>query len=818
MNRNIKKSKAAKYIIVSIALLLVLGVWPFGVVNRTYKTSSTATEITESNEAVEEHMLAQVFVSEGSRLDWIDIYISNDVSGNKLDFAIYDGEFNRIYHKELTAPDNVTYPGYLRINTRLDLERGIPYIYTIYGIDEGVIVGLEDHFSSTNTSLMTANYDGGEDADHNICTKMKYSVGFNTWQIVLIDLIIFLMAAGMIYGISRIDRLSNSEIKVQTVLQCIFNPIVVIVSLILLYIIFPSKTFSDNPLDIVFYYSGIIILTGLLLYVINYKRTDENDEKDITKIVLVDSIQNLLTVVSIAMIIWYCFEYMNGLYDIFHSYSARRILIWFLIMIITTYRGKDLINIFNGIWLVIGIPICYMYAKPYVGLQEEELLYKLNSWVIYAGGFVIICTVHLIVSVVRNKGIINRLYLPYAIPYFVFLASILIKANTRWWPGYLATISIILAVRLLFMDDVNKFLELLCDGILLNFIFMVVFSLMHRPYYGYIYHRYNMTYFTVTMTATHMAMVILALAVKLFIKYGRTRDKRGLIPDLALFGMAGTYEFLTLSRTGYATVLFAFFVALVFIVIVWSCKGQRIKNAAMYACSLLLSVIIMFPVTFTLTRTIPALADDPKIYDYEHCIVTIYKGTEPDNEYYMTLGRFFDVFGSKVLNIGDSAASADMIVLPESRQILLASADEEDVPVIEDEEESDASNGRMDIFKSYIEQSNFEGHDEMGAILADGEEASHAHNIYLQAIYDHGWFVGIYISLFLVISVIMGAYRSIKAGNNDYMLLAPVLTVGFIVAGMVEWIFHPCNPYGLVLFMALIPMVFNERRTGNDSK
>lgn len=816
MNRAIKKSKITVYLIAIIAVLIIVGVWPFGVIHRTYKTASTSTEIGESKESLSDHMIAQVFASEGNKLDWIEIYICNDMSGQRLDFAIYDGEFNRIYHREFTAPDDIAYPGYVRIPTRFKVERGVPYIYTIYGLDRGVKVGLEEHIASTNTSLFTANYDGGEDAEHNICTRIKYSVGFNIWQTIVLDITILLLFVVLIFVVSRLfksGKIADSEVKVQTVIQYIFNPIVVITAVFMIYMIFPGKTFTDNPVDIIFYVLGIVLLAVILLYYINFRRTDYEEDS-----FSVDSIYDLFTVVAIAMVIWHCFEYMNGLYDIVHSYSARWILVWFLIMIITTYRGKDIFNVFNGIWVVVGIPICYLYAKPYIGLPEEELLYKLNAWVIYTGGYVVITTIRMIVNTIKNKSGVNKLYLPYAIPYFVFMTLLLIKANTRWWPGYLVAISAILIIRLLFMEDVHKFVELLCDGILLNFIFMVVFSLMHRPYYGYIYHRYNMTYFTVTMTATHLAMVILAAAVRLYVRYRGEGDVRKLIPDMALFGMAGTYELLTLSRTGYATVIFAVFVALIFTVTIWSAKKSKIKDALVYVCAMLISVIVMFPVTFTLTRTIPPLVDDPVIYDYEPCIVTIYKGTEPDNENYMTVDRFIDVFKSKVLDIGDSAASTNRVVPVDPdiyrthEYLQLADADDSDVPYIENEEEDDdASNGRMDIFRSYIEQSDFKGHDEMGAMLDDGSEASHAHNIYLQAIYDHGWIIGIMLGLFMIYTVMMGMYRSKKAGSDDYMLLVPILTVGFMTAGLVEWIFHPCNPYGLSVFMVLISMIFTDK-------
>ncbi len=48
MSRMIKRSKIVIYLVVSVAILLILGVWPFGVIHRTYKTASTPVDIVEA--------------------------------------------------------------------------------------------------------------------------------------------------------------------------------------------------------------------------------------------------------------------------------------------------------------------------------------------------------------------------------------------------------------------------------------------------------------------------------------------------------------------------------------------------------------------------------------------------------------------------------------------------------------------------------------------------------------------------------------------------------------------------------------------------
>lgn len=862
MNRNINKSRAIAYGIEILALILIFGVWPFGYIHRKIVVESTIvkSDISESDIATEEHKLAQVFVSEGSRLNSIDIYISEISKGESIHFDILDREFNSLYHKEF-EPENNANPGYVHIPVRLDLERGVPYIYAIYGTDNGIRAGLEDHFTTNNTALFTVNYDGGEDTEHNICTRFDFSTGFTLIQTAIIDLIVILISiilvllVGVLYNASLMPydrkgvitvilgnsvlrplcgRFADKKLSVQCIVRTILNPIVIVFTVISLYIVFPRCTFSDKPYNIVFGYISIIMLSVLLLYWVNYKRDDKttNDvrEEFVLFQLIKPYIRGIITAIAIAEVIWHCFEYMNGLYDIFHYYSARRVLIWFLIVIISTFDKDELLNIFNMIWLIVGPVVGYFYSKPYFGMQEEELLYKLNAGILYVGGFVAINVLISVYCIITQKINPARFQVIYTSLYGIFAVGLVILANTRWWPGYLFAILLILIFRLSVWKDRDKWLEYLCDGITLNFIAMVVFSLMHRPYYGYIYHRYNMVYFTVTMTATHLTLSVAATYVRLLIRSRKVQDKRVLIPDMILFGMSLCYLILTLSRTGYASVILLLGVGLV---LEWI-LSHSIKRIGQFVAIILLSVVYMFPVTFTATRMIPALVDDPVIYDYEHCFVSIYKGEEPDNEYYMDIHRFIQVFESKVLNVGDTVtdASDSYIEYNPQHMVYLASAgndksifvllddmwdvsdaDTKDEELSEDEDR-DESNGRIDIFRSYIKQTNLWGHDKMGAILDDGEEASHAHNIYLQVMYDHGLIYGIYFCLFLLSSWLFGILGTLDKRlsstelYSEYNIFVPIMLTGFMTAGMVEWIFHPCNPYGLAVCMALAAMLF----------
>lgn len=72
----------------------------------------------------------------------------------------------------------------------------------------------------------------------------------------------------------------------------------------------------------------------------------------------------------------------------------------------------------------------------------------------------------------------------------------------------------------------------------------------------------------------------------------------------------------------------------------------------------------------------------------------------------------------------------------------------------------------MDIFRAYIGEMNLTGHDEMGAMLPNGELAVHAHNIYLQVAYDHGLVVGVVFLLVGAASFVQGCIFYKKRKGN----------------------------------------------------
>ena len=63
----------------------------------------------------------------------------------------------------------------------------------------------------------------------------------------------------------------------------------------------------------------------------------------------------------------------------------------------------------------------------------------------------------------------------------------------------------------------------------------------------------------------------------------------------------------------------------------------------------------------------------------------------------------------------------------------------------------------------------------------------------------------------------MGLYEKLVNGEEKLSLVLSLIHISiflaFAVAGLVEWLFHPCNPMGFATMAALAPLLtFQEKR------
>ena len=775
MNQSVKLSKAISYVVIACAVLLFLVIWPAGILHQTYVSKSNEIIAMESDPVNVERNVTQMFVGEEGELGAVDLYVCNDMRGETITFRLYDASYTELFNTFYVVKDSQQFPGFVHIPVGYDLIKDQEYYFTIEGLSADMTVAYEARETSTSIVNGFMSYGGIELQRYNVVIRYEYSNPFAWWQVLLFGAAIAVVAAGLLWLIKKVftQKVTDRDVKVQNVFRVILNPIIVIGGLVLCLMIFPGRKFGTGMINYAFYGLGVVLLMAVLLFIVNYKR--EGMKPIIEWQTLKGQVPEILMSICFAKVIWSCYEYMNGLYEIHHTLATRKLIIWFLLAILCTFSKKDF------------------------RLKKEDLKQRLS--VLY-----VLCLA-------------------------LLLGLMIAFRNTRDWPVLAAVLFLLFYLRMWTWEKSSRILTIFGNGLILNFICMVGYSLLHRPYHRYYFYRYGLGYHTVTMTSVYLTLILCALFARLYKKSCQNKRFKDMWFEWSLIAVADIYMFLTLSRTGYlAGIVMQGFAILLF---GFMKEKKKLLTALRYLAALLVSSVLFFPIVFTMTRIVPALVDEPELSDVEMTTHAITKGTPSDSILYTDIQRVMKLAGYKVLGMYQDEFSFNDAT-PESLQedyfypalaeAVRAVITPDDIHVVNDsillasEEEgvgdgdvlNDMTNGRIDIFKKYIENWNLTGHDEMGVPDDSGAMIVHAHNIFLQVIHDHGLITGVVFLIFGILSFVTALLRFVK-NKEEEMLLTVLVLLSFAAAGMAEWIFHICNPFGISVFFVITPLLFKHK-------
>ena len=854
MNKVINSRQAICGTVWLICFGIMIALWPLRLVTERVVSGSNRQMSMQSEAITEEYVVEQMFVAQYDRLESIRIFLLNESAGEEFHFVLRDASRNILMQQAISTDDMKEMPGFCSIRVNQETEVGKEYYYSIQGISTDFYVAYEDTETSGTIYNGTLYYGNVEDTEHNIITEYEYKIPLRKGRTLVCDALLVLLGllvtffTGKYYS-KHPDK--NGLTTVETVWKRVAAPVILAAAAVSIAAVWPCKLFSPYAENNLFFIAGILIGAGILLYGVCHKR--EHKSSDMGVSVLRERWADYLQIGFLALAIQAGVHYMNGLYEIHHMIAYREMLIYFGMAVIATYKRRELFNWMNLVYLVIAAFAGQSYyrnqlASPDMvmpGTEEGIQVVKLTVWAAVIAGVVILNTLYCIVSSVRGRkngstagG--RKFGLWYGVVLAVFFTLLIVFRNTRGWPIYLVCAFTLYYVRVAFWERRGRLLSNICNGILLHFLVSAGYCLLHRPYMFYQYYRYPFTFHTVTICAVYLSLVVCAAFVKLLDGYRREQKLSCIWKELTVFGISAVYLIFTLSRTGYLAV-----VAMALVVMPVACFGMRRKIRSLFFAAAMMAgaVLICFPVVFTAQRIVPAVAAQPETMEIEELPSEIMHDRDLDSNYYMTVRRFLHVFQSKVLGIPDEEcinqyktvkadrkndigyyADADRndLIAEENLtddSMLVVSADFSGSEISEQEEqqESDAeayTNGRLDIFKLYYANLNSGGQDEMGITLPDGSLVVHAHNIYLQTAYDHGIPVGIVFILFGAATLIQSAvYYKRRKEDRVCSALPLALLILFAVAGLTEWIFHPCNPIAFCLLLMLAPLLSDMGRS-----
>jgi len=483
MNQSVKLSRAISYIVIVVAVLLFLAIWPGEFIQQKYISKSNEIIAMESDPVSVEHNVTQMFVGEGGELSAVDLYVCNDMRGETITFRLYDSGYNEIFNVFHVVKEKQEFPGFVHIPVGYDLEKDMEYYFTLEGLTADMTVAYEDRETSTSIVNGFMSYGGVEIQRYNVVIRYEYSNPFVWWKVLIIGVAIAAAVSALIWCVNQLfgKKLIDKEVKVHTVFKVLLNPIVIILGSVLLLMIFPGRKIGRDIYDHIFYFGGTTLLIVWLLFLINFKRQGNKLLVDAKNLKV--RIPEYLQAVCIAITIWYCCEYMNGLYDIHHDFATHRMLIWFFLGLICTYSKKELLRTVNlGYLTVVGIG-SVLYIRPYWGAGEDYDLRMLETLAFVLGGFIVFLIICSVIEIIREKKIAsNRILVPYTLCFAVLLGFMIAFRNGRNWIITMAVIFLIFYLRMWLWDKTDRLLSIVANGLIMNFIGMVIYSMMHRPY------------------------------------------------------------------------------------------------------------------------------------------------------------------------------------------------------------------------------------------------------------------------------------------------------------------------------------------------
>ncbi len=875
MRNTVVKSKAIKYIIGIIGVLMILSVFPLRMWTEDVTQGTRNVSFVKTDVVNYRNTFMEVFVAGETHLQSVDIYLAEGTYPDEFQVELTDGNGKHMA-SETVMPGEI--PGYVNVLMDVDTTPGELYILKFSAL-RSVYFGLED-FDPASGLIVMPYYNDVVLENKSMVIDFNYRVPLGLGK-SLIVLGIIIAVAAILFILTNVifSKKKDSLLTVETVMKWVCNPVAGILIIICLVSIFTGKVSSFLP-DNAFAVIATLLLSFVLFYGINHRR---DGNAVITKEYIWSHMGDFVQSLGIAYAVHGCCAYVSGLYDINHAVAERKEMIGFAIAIVAMFGFAEIVNVYNIIWLIAGIIGGVIYYRNEVtklttmsaNITADDLfVLKANAIIAVLLGIILIRTIKCLF--VKKMAKPNVLLSPVTLAYFIL---IIVFRNTRWW-----TVALVVSFLLLFINygvwnKKENFLTNVVRGVVIQFIMSTAWCLLHRPYTSYGNARYTHYFHTETITATYMTMVLCVVGTMVVTKLtsflSDKKESEGvrvslisyLWKELVLFGIVASYLIFTLSRTAFVSTIVAF--VFLFIVTAVRLKGHM-TTLLKTLFALIISVLVMLPIMFEAQRTIPCLVSKPQTYDIEGYSEKVMRGRHLNSTDYMLVGRFGNLFCEKILGLSEDTiptyyieestyneyqapkkdiyyaydgykflefdisdeewdepmteAETDAYIVrfaprDENGNVIEEFSEETSEDTVEStentesvEEASDYTNGRIDIFKSYIEQLNMTGHDTMGATLKDGEIATHAHDVYLQAAYDHGIPTAVLFVIFGITLLVTGIIFFMR-NSDKYDALTMTIVVAFAVAGVVEWVFHLSHPMAFVMLLCATPLMFMNKRS-----
>lgn len=777
-----KTSISLKRAVQSMVLLLIMTaialVWPLKIIRPMHAEGA----IDENSMTIisNEATVMQGFVPLAGELSSVSFYIYNEEltpeeKTGRLVFRLFDANMQKIEEKSYVI-DKLTIPGTCRVTIGSDLQIGQVYYFTV---------------ENPNVELLFSMRDGV-----NLDTRYEYRAYFTKGQYAVYALCLLSAGALLFCAAECLLRKNTCQVRADWGLRAALSVFVTGAAVWGLWNVIFEKKFSENWEDILFYGAGILLFLLFSLYSLLFKREALQEEK-ISQKELAEWIRTLLQSLAFAGVMHGGIRYLNALSSKEQKLASNYVLACFAIAIICGYTKKEIVNWYHAVYLVFAIGGGIYYLQQNKADLENWEIYKGNALYFILCGILILNTVRILIWDRKERSKVSKVY---TAAFAVLIAWMVINRNGRVWPIDIAVFWGIFAIRIIYKGGVQQYLKHFSNGVLIHFVCSSIYAMLYRPFHNFIYTRYPGVFHTVTMTAVYMVFVLVLAVIRFMAVYKEKRTLKAAWKELWLIGMSASFLLLTVSRTG----LFAAFIicpAICVLTTVFQSK-DGIIGFAKRVLLLVITGVCFFPIVFTACRIVPAVVGNPFTYEIEWFQDSIKKGEEWDSFRFITVSKFFGFAHGRI----GASGQEDLEETPEGAQSLETAGDKKW------EEVNQYSNGRLDIYKLYLNQLNWEGHETVSLKTADGHETGHAHNVLIQVAHDFGIGAGIFFILFCVFAGIKSIFYFMHHKEESTALIPLGVLAVFGICGLVEWVFLPYIPTGFGFLLVLALMIPSEKR------
>lgn len=855
MKRLITDNRIFQMILVTVAAVCCLTVWPFRVFYHETVSSNKADEPLYTGAVTMEEIALQQFSPAQDYLAGITIQCTvEDVHPEDRVFVtVYDSEYGIIY-QEVPHFQEIEAKGEIVITPELSVIPGEIYY-----------VGLNVHFISEGTLRVayadTERYGLGECGvfayasvpyeNMQMQIAFRYTKPYSTRLILYCMLGIVLGAAAVYMVCALFKALLQAKGVWEPVKRVLLFGCFLLVEAAVLgcaWFLCIEQIFGGETMDIAVY--AFAALTVFLLAAYACYRTVftkvSADTGGKTPFLWRDYVQ----VVSVAVLLWAGIRYVNADVQWKQDLARNWLYLLFGLFVVFTLRFRLLVSGIAVAWAILCVPAGMLYCRQY-GTDEHSAQLACTLMVtVFLWGIVLIW---LLCSIKRQKN--QKFCIPLVLCWAAMCILMLINRHGKSWPIFASVVFTLFILVPYTREQRERIMHNFMLGIVVNFFWVWGESLWHRPFHNQVLFRYPMFFYTVGCTGMYLILVEGVALLRLFLKIKRTGKLwKHAWKEWLLNAVVVSYIALTVSRTAFVA-LFGMCAALMIAgAIVYR---PRIKKYVLILALSALCVLIAIPTVYTVTRCVPAIVNQPvRINDFENFAGAIRQGEAPDSPRYQnvrsqmhfwcerlglpdairrlflntaqaerreqaaaactgavqtefvqigTVASIRDVSWDAAASVRDVSWDAAASVRGISWDVLAQAAA---VQTMQNTSSlDDMTNGRLDIFIKYFRRLNFSGHKEMGIIKNDGGDSGHAHNSFLQNAYDFGIPAGL-LFLGLIFGMIGRSVFLIWTGRDrsEMQFMTFIVLTAFVLVSLTEYSSNPCTALGFALHFVLFTM------------